>query len=1260
MKNNTLLFLIIFSIKLWANIGDIKKAQNFSKNTFWAFEENKGQVTGADAKIVKYFYNQGNLTMFLTEKGIVYQFTKMHYPDGYAEYMRGKYRMDLDSMREYQKKIYAETYRMDIELVGANKNCEIVTEGKSPDYIQYYNHNALDVHAYQKITYKNIYPNIDWVIYTKPSKTVDGRLSSDDFIKYDFIVHPRGNPAYIRLQTTWVEDLKINENGSLSLKNRMGEIIENKPISFQNGREIETKFIQKENTIQFQVNNYQFNQDLVIDPTIVWATYYGGTDVEYPDNVCNDNLGNVYISGSTGSTTNIASGGYKNTYGGNVDAFLVKFNPDGTRIWATYYGGSNAEFTGLFFKSGGCSTDSSNNVYLVGYTSSSTNIAYNGFENNYTGNAFVGCAFIVKFNAIGQRLWGTYYNGVSDASCVVDKKNKFLYLLSYSGTVNRATSGVHQNFVRGKKDAVLSKFDLNGNRIWATYYGGQKDERSSYIAIDNIGNIYITGTTYSQDNISYNGHQDTFIGCIAYCRYGYSSDTSDIFLAKFNPNGALIWATYYGGSGFENSAYCITDYIGNVYLGGSTISSDRIAINGYRNYSPPFHESPFLVKFNSSGTRIWGTYYGDTLASSNGATGLYNGSCDNQGNIYIAGSSLAVDTTVYTSDGFQTAYSGIYDGLIVKFNPSGNRIWSTLWGGNESETLSSISIFNNLIYVTGSTYSDSLYSSYSGSTNLGYKGHKMNYSGNSDNILAKICSQTDTPKITISSDKSTTICPGTQVRFTAKDTFGGNTPHYIWRKNGTIVGTDTNIYSTAILSNNDTIQCMLISSATCIYKDTAWSNKIIIKLKLADTTHRFDTICSNRSYLFKSQLLSTSGIYKDSMTSSTGCDSFVFLHLYVKPFKFSSYDDSTTCSASPSYFFNGQNRTVSGIYTATYTAANGCDSIVTLYLKIKSTSSSSLPPITLCPGQSYFFNGQNRTTTGTYTQILTNSQGCDSTRTLILTILSTPIGINNPIWACNPFTFKGKTYTSNAIVIDTVKSSYGCDSLYRFNYINLKSKPDTLISNNLTVCDSVTYKNIVHKTSFSYTDTTRTTQNVVCDSTYQTTNYTIKYTPNITLSTKQEDTFFKGETITISANNIKNYLWNTGATKRDINIKLTQNESFYLIAWNDPECRDTAYTNITALDATILDFPTGFSPASKDHPENRTFRPNIIGKIERIQLEIFNRLGEKIYSSNNLATLGWDGTYKGVAAPQGVYTYLIEYVTNKRIFFKSGEVMLVR
>ena len=179
MKYYTLLALqLFFFAHLSATVQPtVAQAKNYAKKAAWAFEENKGQVEGKDGKKVKYFYKQGNLSMFLMNGRLVYQFEKYHFPEGYHKPLPDASPEELEYMQLLAKKIKRETYRMDIELLGANKNCEIITEGKSQDYIQYYNYDALDVHAYQKITYKNIYPNIDWVIYQLKDKS--SKLKAD-------------------------------------------------------------------------------------------------------------------------------------------------------------------------------------------------------------------------------------------------------------------------------------------------------------------------------------------------------------------------------------------------------------------------------------------------------------------------------------------------------------------------------------------------------------------------------------------------------------------------------------------------------------------------------------------------------------------------------------------------------------------------------------------------------------------------------------------------------------------------------------------------------------------------------------------------------------------------------------------------------------------------------------------------------------------------------------------------------------------------
>jgi hypothetical protein len=394
-----IVILSLLSSYAYANkTADLQKAQKMMQKSSWAFEENKGQVTGADGKNVKFVFKEGNLSMFLMQSGIAYQFNKVTYPEGYKPLDKFASTEERIKIEKLQSQIQTETYRMDVHLEGANPNPTIKTEGRSDDYIQYYNHNALDVRSYQKVTYYEVYPNIDWVVYVNKNADIN-----EPKVKYDFVVHPGGDPSKIKLKTEWVEELTSNADGSITLNNRMGSVTEQRPVSFQDGKDVKTNFVVNNNTISFELENFDKSKDIVIDPGLVWGTYYGGSVGDERSGSCGvDGSGNVYLSGNTQSTSFIASGGYQNTSGGGRDAFLVKFNSLGVRQWATYYGGSSVDYDG------GIATDGSENVYLSGITRSSNRIASNGHQNTYGGG---NDAFLVKFNSAGVRQWATYYGG---------------------------------------------------------------------------------------------------------------------------------------------------------------------------------------------------------------------------------------------------------------------------------------------------------------------------------------------------------------------------------------------------------------------------------------------------------------------------------------------------------------------------------------------------------------------------------------------------------------------------------------------------------------------------------------------------------------------------------------------------------------------------------------------------------------------------------------------------------------------------------
>ena len=223
MRTPTLFAGLALSIAVMAGIPPTPAMLENLSSTPAGFEENKGQVRTADgavAPFVRYRLSQGNTQLFLLENGIAYQFSRTHLPAGYADLMAAAHGnadklKELDALRS---QIRLETFRMDMVLEGANPNASITTEGRSEDYTQYYNHDALDVHSYTRVTYHEIYPGIDWVVYT-----------TEKGMKYDFVVRPGADPDQIRMRFEHHEELSVDAEGNLIHGNRMGQFTEEGP-----------------------------------------------------------------------------------------------------------------------------------------------------------------------------------------------------------------------------------------------------------------------------------------------------------------------------------------------------------------------------------------------------------------------------------------------------------------------------------------------------------------------------------------------------------------------------------------------------------------------------------------------------------------------------------------------------------------------------------------------------------------------------------------------------------------------------------------------------------------------------------------------------------------------------------------------------------------------------------------------------------------------------------------------------------------------
>jgi uncharacterized protein (TIGR02145 family) len=271
------------------------------------------------------------------------------------------------------------------------------------------------------------------------------------------------------------------------------------------------------------------------------------------------------------------------------------------------------------------------------------------------------------------RIWGTYYGGTGwdgETYCSVDKSGNVYLSGSTNSTNNIASSGAYQDTLGGDYDGFIAKFNAAGQREWSTYFGGVSLEEVFSCVVDNDSNVYVSGSTESGTGIASTGAHQSEFG-------GFR----DCYIEKFNQSGERLWGTYYGGSNDDNKGTVSVDNFGNVLLSGETYSETGIATTGsFQDTLYNGTKDVFLAKFNGNGVRLWGTYYGGEALDENFActTDIWN-------NILVCGSTKS-HTNIASSGAFQSTYGGDpYDAFIAKFSTTGQRIWASYYGGLNEE-----------------------------------------------------------------------------------------------------------------------------------------------------------------------------------------------------------------------------------------------------------------------------------------------------------------------------------------------------------------------------------------------------------------------------------------------------------------------------------------------------------------------------------------------------------------------------------------------
>ncbi len=532
----------------------------------------------------------------------------------------------LNLTRRDSKRSQSETLAM--KLAGANANPVITAAEELPGKSKYLIGNdpsqwRSGIAQFGRVRYENVYPGINLVFYGNQGK-----------LEYDFQVAPGADPAQAELEFDAAKQLEVRD-GALLIKAKSGVVRFEAPTIYQEvsglRQPVEGHFVLRgAHRAGFAIGAYDRSRELVIDPFLSFASYFGGTGNETNNYVAVDSSLNIYLAGSTTSTSLPGPAGSTVTgLVGVQNVYIAKIQPpQGSNpallLYVTYLGGNGTDVPA------GIAVDGAGNPYVAG-TPSSTNFPVQATTAYHTGPTTGSPGphiFVTRLNNTftAPPFYSSYLSGSGSdyaTGMTIDPQGN-LYVTGtttstnpqdYVSTVNwpviqlpygqpfqstpRANAGVAQFFVT----KVNTTSGGPASIAYSTYFGGGVAETTTPlntgggIAVDSNSNIYFTGTT----NFVYTGNDPqvdfpilsayqpcldqtapTVIVLPQICTPSSSNTETDAFVAKINPNapagtGQLDWSTYVGGSGTDSGVGVAVDFPGaaHVYIVGTTNSPDN-------------------------------------------------------------------------------------------------------------------------------------------------------------------------------------------------------------------------------------------------------------------------------------------------------------------------------------------------------------------------------------------------------------------------------------------------------------------------------------------------------------------------------------------------------------------------------------------------------------------------------------------------------------------------------------------------------------
>jgi len=585
------------------------KAEATLANLPLRFEANQGQWSPA----VRYSAHGGKYAIALTQAGPAITFT--------------------------------DSSRIDVSLEGSNRAAELEPlermSGRTSFYLGSRDRWRGDVPAYSRVRYREVYPGVDVVYY-----------GTGGVLEYDFELAPGADPSAIRLRFQGADRAFVAANGDLKVECPGGALVQKQPYIYQRDaktgarRRVDGGYVQLAGgAVGLRLAGYDRSRPLVVDPVLVYASYWGGGAQTQVNCAVLDKSGLLYVLGNdlgadltatsnTYQNANISSGTY------DVVVYVIDTTAAGdyAPVYISYLGGSSNDLPSSAI------TDNDGNLFIVGTTTST------------------------DFPVVGNSIQSSAPSTTSNA------------------------------FVAEMRPSLAGTDGL----VYSTYIGGSKDNFGNGIAEDAAGFLYVIGTTSSTDlpvtDNAYNGNVNNDDNELSY----------DAFLAKIDLNSASpVYESYLGGTSNDYGVGILVAPDGLVYFALNTVSDDFPMISS--PYWPWFHGWQDIVvgvfDMNQSGTDclVYSTYFGGSSPNE-----LNRIAFDKNGHILMTGYTFSSDFPI-TGDAAQLKYGGNGDAfvsIVDPSQPSNFLVYSTYLGGGDGDAAFDVAgDAAGAVYVAGYTYS---------------------------------------------------------------------------------------------------------------------------------------------------------------------------------------------------------------------------------------------------------------------------------------------------------------------------------------------------------------------------------------------------------------------------------------------------------------------------------------------------------------------------------------------------------------------------